>query len=111
MPPRQTSAKLLSAHFAAEKISAEVEAAAPAMVVIAQSYYHDWHAFVDGQPTRLWRANYAFQALEIPAGRHDVQLVYQDAAFKWGAVISLTSLAVLIGGFFLLRKQTASPAI
>jgi hypothetical protein len=108
---RQTSAKILSAHFAAEKISAEVEAAAPAMVVIAQSYYHDWHAFVDGQPTRLWRANYAFQALEIPAGRHDVQLVYQDAAFKWGAVISLTSLAVLIGGFFLLRKQTASPAI
>ena len=54
---------------------------------MAQAYYHPWHAYVDGKPTRLWRANYAFQALEVPAGNHQIQVVYEDKAFKIGGVI------------------------
>jgi uncharacterized membrane protein YfhO len=62
------------------------------MVVIAHSFYHNWRSFVDGHPVRLWRANNAFQALEVPAGRHEVTLVYQDRAFHLGAVISTLTL-------------------
>jgi len=40
----------------------------------------------------LWRANHAFQALEVPAGRHEVKLVYHDTRFLLGGVISLTTL-------------------
>ena len=72
------------------------------MVVIAQSFYHNWRAFVDGQQVRLWRANYAYQALEIPAGQHEVTLVYRDRAFYLGAVASALSLALC---FVLLWRQ------
>jgi uncharacterized membrane protein YfhO len=65
------------------------------MLVIAQSYYHAWHAYVDDKPTALWHANYAFQALEVPAGKHQVSLIYEDNAFRYGAVISLASLAAI----------------
>ena len=65
---------------------------APAMVVIAQTYYYPWHAYVDGKPVPLWRANYAFQALAVPSGRHQVSVVYEDRIFFWGAVLSLLSL-------------------
>jgi len=94
-------ARIISTQWAAQRARFSVETAAPAMVVIAQSYYHDWRAFVDGQPTRLWRANHAFQALEVSAGRHEVTLVYQDRAFQLGAMISALSLIACV--VFLIR--------
>jgi membrane protein YfhO len=86
-------AKIVSPQFAAQRIRLHVEAAAPAMVVIAQSYYHDWRAYVDGKPARLWPANYAFQALEVPAGQHEIMLCYVDWAFRIGVAISALTLA------------------
>ncbi len=88
--------------FSAQSIEVEVNASGPAMVVVAQSYYHPWHARVDGQATRLWRANHAFQALEVPAGKHRVRLAYGDSWLRLGAVISALTLA---GCFFLYRAS------
>ena len=73
------------------------------MVVVAQSYYPNWHAFVNNWPARLWRANYAFQALEVAAGRHEVTLVYEDKLFHWGVIISILVLGIC--GFLLLRRN------
>jgi uncharacterized membrane protein YfhO len=70
----------------------DVEAEAPAIVVVAQAYYHDWRVYVDGAAAPLWLANYAFQALEVPAGRHHVSLVYEDREFRWGSIISVATL-------------------
>jgi hypothetical protein len=50
-------------------VDIEAEAAEPSLVVVAQTYYHDWRADVDGQPTHLLRANHAFQAVQVPAAR------------------------------------------
>ena len=75
-------------------VLAEVETDAPTLVTVAQSFYHPWRAFVDGQPVKLWRANYAFQALAVPAGKHTVRLVYVDEKFRLGVGISLAGLAV-----------------
>jgi hypothetical protein len=86
------NARIISTQWAAQRARFSVEAPTPAMVVIAHSFYHNWRSFVDGHPVRLWRANNAFQALEVPAGRHEVTLVYQDRAFHLGAVISTLTL-------------------
>ena len=64
------------------------------MLVVAQAFYHPWHAYVDGNATPLWRANYAFQALEVPPGKHQIRLVYEDRSFRYGAI---TSLLFLLG--------------
>jgi hypothetical protein len=101
-PTNHGAVNVLSMNFGTERVEAEVEGARPGMVVVAQSYYPAWHAYVDGQPTRLWRANYAFQALEVPAGRHKVAVVYEDGRFRAGVWISLATLlacaAIWIGG-------------
>ncbi len=62
------------------------------MLVVAQAYYHCWQASVDGAPVPLWRANDAFQAVEVPSGRHEVRIVYVDRAFQTGAIISIVAL-------------------
>ena len=85
-------ARITSTQWAAQRARFSVEASAPAMVVIAQSFHHNWRALVDGYPARLWRANHAFQALEVPAGRHEVTLVYQDRASQLGTIISALTL-------------------
>jgi uncharacterized membrane protein YfhO len=91
------SVKISSEKFSIQEVDAEVDAGANTMLVAAQSYYHPWHAYVDGRPTPLWRANYAFQALEIPAGIHQIRLIYVDWKFRLGMALSLISLAGILG--------------
>lgn len=102
-----SAAQVTLRDFSARQLSFEANALQPSLAVIAQTYYHPWHAYVDGQPVRLWRANHAFQALEIPAGLHTVKLVYEDRAFQAGAVISLLALAGCLVG---LGRRFKSPA-
>jgi hypothetical protein len=94
---QQTSARVLDTRFANQCISIHTEAPAPSLVVISQSHYPAWRAYVDGQPTKIWRANYAFQALEVPAGIHQVKLVYEDKKLLTGAVLSALGLLACAG--------------
>ncbi len=97
---------ILSTNFTPERIDLQVDASKQGMVVIAQAYYAPWHAYVDQQPTRLWRANYAFQALEVPAGRHHVEIVYQDRKFQIGCWISVATLLGCAGFWLGGRKKS-----
>ena len=85
---QQTTARVLDATFANQSISIQTEAPAASLVVISQTHYPAWKAYVDGRPARIWRANYAFQALEVPAGRHQIRLVYEDRMLLAGAGLS-----------------------
>jgi hypothetical protein len=101
----QTEANVLDSKFEDERVSIDVQAAAPALVVIAQTFYHNWRATVDGRDVPLLRANYGFQAIEVPQGRHDVRLVYKDRAFEVGAVVSMVSLFACLLSCFYFRKH------
>ncbi|MBU6399229.1 MAG: hypothetical protein KGS61_02835 [Verrucomicrobia bacterium] len=90
-------AKVEIRQFQAQWVELEVEARQAVLVVIAQSFYHLWEAYVDDRPARLWRANYAFQAVAVPAGRHRVRLVYEDRPFQIGVVVSVVTLLVCAG--------------
>ncbi|HEX4644819.1 MAG TPA: hypothetical protein VH598_04360, partial [Verrucomicrobiae bacterium] len=105
----QASAKILSPpeFLSPQHIRLEAEADAPAMMVVAQAFYHPWRAYVDGKVVPLWRANFAFQALEIPAGRHEVNLVYQDRNFARGLVLSVVSLVICAALWFFRGKCTS----
>ncbi len=89
-----TRCRVVSSHFEGQKIQAEIEGAEPSLVVLSQSFYHLWRATVDDKVVPLLRANLAFQALQVPAGKHHVVLVYRDRYFQFGGLISVLSLAV-----------------
>lgn len=104
----KAEAKIISQPIAAHKISFTVDAQAPALVVLAQSFYKPWRAYVDGQRTTVLRANHAFQAVAVPAGKHEVILKYEDSSFRAGAIISLFTLAGCV--VVLLRRGKTLPA-
>jgi hypothetical protein len=84
----ESSPKVFAKEFAARRVRVEVEAGEPALLVISQSFSSNWRATVDGQPAALLRANHAFQAVEVSAGKHEVVLKYEDRMFRSGVVIS-----------------------
>jgi len=89
-------ARILSSNIGPSECIFETSAESRAMLVVAQAYYHCWRANVDGAAVPLWRGNYAFQALEVPPGRHEVRIVYVDRAFQTGAIISIMALMVCV---------------
>jgi uncharacterized membrane protein YfhO len=81
---------------------------APALMVLADSYYDGWEAEVDGQPTPVYRANYALRGVFLPAGEHTVVFNYRPKPFMYGAIISLVTLAGLGVWFGLRRRQSGT---
>jgi hypothetical protein len=96
-------ARVLTNHWGAGSLEVEVETASPTLLTIAQTAAPGWSATVNGQPARLLPANHAFQAVEIPAGRSEVRLIYRERTFGFGVAISL--LALLGCAFVWWRKQ------
>ncbi len=101
------SCSVTNTRFASRRVQAEVGAAAPALVVLAQADFPSWQAYVDGKPTRLWRANYAFQAVEVPSGKHTLELRYEDHAFTWG--LGITVGCILFCAFLWWRRAAQAP--
>ena len=80
-----------------------VEAPTKGWLVLADTWYPGWRAQIDGEQVRIYKANYAFRALEIPPGNHEVVFTYQPVSFYTGVTISLLILSGL--GWFLIRRR------
>ncbi len=106
----QTSARVGAVKFTNESVDFECAAAGPALAVIAQTYYHDWRAEVDGEPVPLLRANIAFQAVPVPAGTHRVHVFFQDRAFQLGAAISVCMWVNCFVSYLALRRRELPPS-
>jgi hypothetical protein len=106
----QTTVKILSANFGNSTVDIEAKAAEPSLVVFAQTFYHNWRAEMDGKTTPLLRANVAFQAVQIPAGKHTLHLFYEDRAFEIGAAISVCMWVNCLITLLLIQRRSMPPA-
>jgi len=75
----------------------QTQSATAAFLVTSDVYYPGWRATIDDQPVELYRANYAFRGVTVPAGNHVVKFVYQPRRFYFGLAISLGCLLGLTG--------------
>ena len=103
---RQPETKVHVTRYTSERLELQTEAPKASMVVLSQTWYPGWQAAIDGQPAKLWRANYAFQALEVPKGKHTVEVRYRDRAFWSGAMLS--GLGLLLWAGCLLRGRRSA---
>lgn len=79
----------------ADRVRIEVSASAPGLLVLMDTYDPGWRASVDDVPTPVLRANVAFRAVSVPAGRHVVETVYRPLSVTLGLVTSLVSALAL----------------
>jgi hypothetical protein len=88
-----------SAHFVRddpEHAVIDVDAPARGFLVLADQYYPGWRATVNGADVPIYRANYMFRLVEVPAGSSRVEFLYRPRSVALGAVISAAAFIVLV---------------
>lgn len=91
-------------HYDPEELRYRYRSATANLVVFSEIWYpENWEVYIDGEAASLLRANYVLRALAVPAGEHEIRMVYRDKSlaqannFAW-----LSSLLILLGAPLLL---------
>jgi hypothetical protein len=92
-PPDEWHAEVVD--YQPERIAIQTEADANSLLVLSELYYPGWRATLDGEPTRILRADAGLRAVAVPAGEHVVTMVYCPTSFYVGAGISLATALTL----------------
>ena len=66
------------------------------MLVLSERDYPGWSATVDGQATKVLRADYVLRAIYLPAGRHEVALSFEPPGFALGVEWAGRALAAAL---------------
>jgi hypothetical protein len=76
----------------ADRVDLDVELSAPGHVVLVDAWAPGWRARVDGRAAPVRRANVAFRAVPVEAGRHRVELRYRPWTVWAGLALSGAAL-------------------
>lgn len=76
-------------------LTLETENLSESFLITTETYYPGWKAYIDGFETKIFQTDLAFRGIEIPAGKHKVEFVYQPISFYLGIFISLFTLIML----------------
>ncbi|PYQ27681.1 MAG: hypothetical protein DMF56_18905 [Acidobacteria bacterium] len=81
-------------HFGLNSYRLRVDSPVPALLSASETKIDGWTATVNGRLTPILLANYAFRAIEVPAGRSTVEFRYWPPGMTIGIVISAVALLV-----------------
>jgi hypothetical protein len=76
-----------------------------AFLVVAENWYPDWHATVDGQDAPVLRGQRTLITVPVKQGAHEVKLQFASAAYGKGKMITLVSLLLIAGWLVLPMVQ------
>src|SRR6266516_1425408 len=65
-------------------------------LLVAENWYPDWQATVDGGPAQVLRGDYSLLTVALPAGAKVVDLTFRSKLYELGRTLTLASLAVLL---------------
>jgi hypothetical protein len=82
--------------YQSQRVAIEVETQTPGLLVLNDTNYPGWRAYLNGQPAKMLAANFLFRGVPVPAGRSTVEFKYQPRSFRIGVGISFGSFAVLV---------------
>jgi hypothetical protein len=77
-------------------------------LVLSEVYYPlRWKAMMDGKEIQTHKVNGILRGVEVPAGNHTIDFIYDKSSFKKGLTISFTSFGLSLGliGFGYFRRK------
>lgn len=75
------------------------------LLFISDVYYPGWKAYLDGQPAKIYRSDYTFRSVYLPAGQHVVKFEYFPDSFKWGGILSIIFFGLSFVIYRLIRTR------
>jgi hypothetical protein len=83
--------------LAGGRVSLRTRSGGPRLLLIAENFFPNWQATVDGRPAEILRADYVWQAVYLPAGEHQVELRYHSRVVSLSRWAALLSLLIVVG--------------
>ncbi|NIJ46022.1 hypothetical protein FHR24_002500 [Wenyingzhuangia heitensis] len=107
---QDTTAVVALKSYQANQLIYEYKTEKPQVLVFSEIYYQPgWNAYVDGEFTAHFRANYVLRAMNVPAGKHIIEFKFEPQVIQQGSMISLVGygLLILVSGllFFVTNKN------
>ncbi len=90
----------------ATEVRLRVTRADPGWLVAIQTSYPGWTATVDGKRADVERADYAFTAVEVGAGTHEVVLRYRPRSVRYGLIVTVEALVLMVIWLATARPRT-----
>jgi len=88
------SAEIIS--YQPNRIVIKTNSPSPKLLFLSDVYFPGWQAKVNGASVEIFRADYIFRAVVVPAGQNTVEFIYYPKSFQYGMLISGLSLLVWI---------------
>ena len=113
-PADVAGASATIASYRLNEVAVDVETPVPALMRLADLWYPDWSATVDGARSEVLKADYLLRAVAVPAGRHRVTFRFESRAVRNGLLLSAASLAAVVAllaaGLWAQRRRPAPVA-
>jgi hypothetical protein len=81
--------------YEATRVTIQTTSRVPKLLFLSDVYDSGWQVTVDGVSAPIYRADYDFRAVSLPAGTHTIQFIYQPRELLWGLGVSIVSLGLL----------------
>lgn len=105
-----STARIELIHYQADELEFKTESKTPQLAVFSEIYYpKGWKFYLDGKEVSYIKANYLLRAMIVPAGKHEVKMIFEPEVIEKGKIISMSVFCLFIlltlGGGFLEFKR------
>jgi hypothetical protein len=111
LPPGQdagTSGDVDVIKYEPSRIDLSLRASRASLLVLSETYYPGWKAWIDEQPTQIHSVDVALRGVVVPAGAHRLRMEFRPVILLVSLGISLGTAILLVISAFLYRVRARS---
>lgn len=82
--------------YSFNKVLLKTDFSAKGFVVLADSHYPGWYAYIDGKPTDIYKTNGILRGVKVPSGSHEILFKYQPWKIYACMALSMLTLAGIV---------------
>ncbi|MFC2450441.1 MAG: YfhO family protein [Flavobacteriaceae bacterium] len=91
-------------NYQPNQLEFKTQSKTPQLAVFSEIYYpKGWKMLLDGKEVPYIKANYLLRAVFVPAGNHEVRMVFEPEVIEKGKMISMSAFGIFlllsVGGF------------
>jgi hypothetical protein len=98
-------------NYEPDRIELAVHAASAGWLVLAETYYPGWRAWIDDRPAKIYATDIALRGVAIPPGTHRIRMEFHPPLFELSLGISLGTAILLAFSSFLYRRSASHDTI
>lgn len=97
-------------NYQPNQLEFKTQSKTPQLAVFSEIYYpKGWKMLLDGKEVPYIKANYLLRAVFVPAGNHEVRMVFEPEVIEKGKMISMSAFGIFlllsVGGFLKFRRR------